>query len=195
MNEETLITEIKAGNQRAYERLFREQYARMCNYAFRMLTDKDDAEECVQSVFVALWERHTDLEINTSLKAYLYRAVHNNCLNRIKHNKVRQRHAEEMLWDDPSYRPTQSDALQHEDLERAIAVGIESLPSQCQTVFKMSRFDELSYAEIARELNISVNTVENHIVKALRLMRHSLQPFLPLLLWSIVLQQLYDFLL
>lgn len=194
MNEETLITEIKAGNQRAYEHLFREQYTRMCNYAFRILGDKDDAEECVQSVFVALWERRSDLEINISLKAYLYRAAHNNCLNKLKHNKVRQRHADEMQWSDPTYQPTQSDALQHEDLQRAITAGIESLPSQCQTVFRMSRFDELSYAEIARELNISVNTVENHIVKALRLMRHSLQPFLPLILWSIVLQQLYKFL-
>lgn len=192
MDEQTLIAEIRAGNQRAYEQLFREQYARLCNYAFRMINNRDDAEETVQTAFVALWERRQELDITVSLNGYLYRAVHNNCLNRLKHQKVRQKHADEMQWSDPTYHPTQTDALQHAELEQAIAAGIESLPQQCRTVFQMSRYDDLSYSEIAKQLNISVNTVENHIAKALRLMRHSLQPFLPILLTTVAVRLVND---
>jgi RNA polymerase sigma-70 factor (ECF subfamily) len=69
------------------------------------------------------------------------------------------------------------------ELEKQIEEAISSLPPQCQTVFRLSRFEGLTYAEIAQQLNISVKTIENHMGKALKIMREKLKDYLPLLIW------------
>lgn len=159
--------------------LFRTYYEPLCNYAYSFLRDKEDAEEVVQSTFLLVWEKHQALEIHTSVKSYLYAMVRNACLNVLKHEKIRQRHAaEEIAMAERSY-----DSIEHtvagNELEYRIREAVEQLPEQCRMVFKLSRFEELKYAEIAEQLNISVKTVENHMGKALRIMRERLKDYLP----------------
>jgi RNA polymerase sigma-70 factor (ECF subfamily) len=69
------------------------------------------------------------------------------------------------------------------ELENKIEESVASLPPQCQTVFRLRRFEGLTYAEIGEQLNISVKTIENHMGKALRIMRQQLRDYLPLLIW------------
>lgn len=180
--DETLIGEIRIGNEAVFETVFRRYYAPLCRYALPMLGDHDEAEEVVQSVFVAIWERRDSLLITSSLKAYLYRAVHNRCLNRINQQAVQAGHREqaaaELYTDGAS--PTQS--LLIDELGVQLQRAIRLLPEQCRRVFELSRFDELSYKEIADRLGIATKTVENQIGKALRILRTELSDYLPLLL-------------
>jgi RNA polymerase sigma-70 factor, ECF subfamily len=180
--EQLHIKALSEGDITVFEMIFRNYYQPLCNYAYTFLQDKEDAEEIVQSTFLLVWEKRDALAIRTSVKPYLYAMVRNACLNVLKHQKVKQRFAgEEIAMADRSH----DDVSQHvasNELELRIKVAMNELPEQCRMVFKLSRFEELKYAEIAEQLNISVKTVENHMGKALKIMREQLKDYLPLIL-------------
>lgn len=172
------IEAIRQGNERVFEQIFRKHYASLCHYARSILKDPDDAEEIVQNVFCTWWEKRVFIDINISLKSYLYRAVHNHALNRIKHLKVQdtyRQHNAEVL---EQTEVTATDTLQHNELQQQLGKAIDRLPEQCRLIFRLSRFEELKYAEIAEQLGISVKTVENQIGKALKILRTQLADFL-----------------
>lgn len=182
IQEADIALAIRQGNETAYEQVFRRYYERLCNYANTLLHDMDEAEEVVQSMFFKLWEKRENFDITTSVKSYLYRAVHNTCLNRVKHEKIKREYASqnaEQLQRNFSYA---SDLTLKNELEERIALAIDQLPEQCRLVFKLSRFDELKYSEIAAQLGISVKTVENQMGKALRVLRTHLAEYLAVLL-------------
>jgi len=162
--------------------LFRTYYQPLCNYAYTFVQDRDEAEEIVQSTFMSVWEKRDTLEIKTSVKPYLYAMVRNACLNLIKHEKIKQQHVtHELALSDQSIEAV-SQTVMASELESKINQALNKLPEQCRLVFKLSRFEELKYAEIADQLNISVKTVENQMGKALKIMREQLKDYLPVLL-------------
>ena len=168
-------------DEHAFELVFREYHQLLCNYAYTFVRDKDEAEEIVQSVFLILWEKRSVLQVQQSVKAYLLGMVRNGSLNALKHNKVRQKQADEAKG---AGEPTTQLALTDE-LEQRITVAMSQLPEQCRLVFQMSRMEDLKYTEIAGQLNISIKTVENHMVKALRIMRQYLRDYLMLLITAL----------
>jgi RNA polymerase sigma-70 factor, ECF subfamily len=177
-----VLETIKSGNESAFEMIFKSYYQPLCRYAYTFLQDKEEAEEVVQSVFISLWEKRNALEIQTSFKAYLYRMVRNSCLNLIKHEKVKQQHAaHELAVAEVSYDSV-SEKVNASELTLKISEAMKVLPEQCRLVFQLSRFEELKYQEIADQLQISVKTVENHMGKALKIMREQLKDYLPLFL-------------
>lgn len=186
--DKNIVDALRQGDEQVFETIFRTYYERLCNYANTILNDMDEAEEMVQSAFLNVWEKHDTLEIHTSVKSYLYRAVHNSCLNRVKHYKVRKTYGDsvknqtELLHDDASQD------LVGRELDSIVANAIDSLPDQCKLVFKLSRFENLTYAEIAEQLGISVKTVENHMVKALKVLREKLKDYLPVLIWLLFMR-------
>lgn len=173
---------LKEGSESAFEMLFRTYYRPLCQYAYSFLNDRDEAEEVVQSAFINIWDKRAQVEIQSSVKAYLYRVVRNSCLNVIKHEKVKQQHvAHEMVHAEAVHEGVSQSVISSE-LEERIAIAMKALPEQCRLVFQLSRFEELKYAEIAEQLNISVKTVENQIGKALKIMREQLKDYLPVFL-------------
>jgi RNA polymerase sigma-70 factor (ECF subfamily) len=173
---------LAAGDTTSFEMYFRSFYQPLCNYAYSFLQDREEAEEIVQSTFLSVWEKRESLSIRTSAKSYLYAMVRNACLNVIKHEKIKQKYAgEELALAEPGYESVAHTVTSNE-LETRIHGAIEKLPEQCRLVFKMSRFEELKYTEIADQLNISVKTVENHMGKALKIMREQLKDYLPFII-------------
>ena len=181
MDEPDLIHRLQQRDEAAFEQVFKNHYKNLHGYAFAILKDEVMAEEMVQNVFYKLWERHHNLSITGSLSAYLYRAVHNESLNFLKHQKVRAEHRLYVSHRGESVTATASGKLQAKELESKLGAALNELPEQCRTVFQMSRFEELRYREIAERLNISVKTVENHMGKALRILREKLVDFLVLI--------------
>lgn len=180
------IADLQAGDHKAYEKLFVEWYPPLCNYANSILRDEDEAKDIVQKMFYKLWDQRSELEIHTSVKSYLYRIVHNDCINKVKQLKVREEHHQYLAYVNHNQINDTEEPLRRSELERQIELAIESLPPRCGEVFKLSRFKQLSYSEIAEELNITTNTVETQIVKALKILRRELKDYLPfLLLFSI----------
>ncbi len=174
------LPEIKNGNQKAFEVVFKALYGDLCRYAYSILKDKDESEDLVQNTFVIFWEKRDQILIMGSLKSYLYKSVYNHFLNKIKHLGVRQEHQNHFKYtNSEAYSDTGNVA---NELENRIDQAIERLPTQCGKIFKMSRYEELKYQEIADVLDISVKTVENQIGKALKLMRLELSEYLVSLL-------------
>lgn len=178
-----LADALHQGDRDAFGQVFNAYYERLCNYANTFLNNMDEAEEMVQGTFLTLWEKREVIEIHTSVKSYLYQAVHNNSLNRIKHEKVRRTHAGRMLVTQHDAAGPGDEKLIADELETKINEAVRSLPDQCRRVFQLSRFENLSYHEIAEQLDISVKTIENHMGKALRTMRLQLKDYLPFLIW------------
>ncbi|MBL7874168.1 MAG: RNA polymerase sigma-70 factor [Cyclobacteriaceae bacterium] len=180
--EKQVLETLRLGNESAFEMIFKTYYQPLCRYAYSFLQDKEEAEEVVQSSFITVWDKRNDLTIETSVKAYLYRMVRNSCLNVIKHEKVKQQHvAHELAVSEVSHESV-SQKVHATELEAKISEAMKTLPEQCRLVFQLSRFEELKYQEIADQLQISVKTVENHMGKALKLMRIQLRDYLPLFL-------------
>lgn len=180
--DQDVIEAIRQGSERDFEAVFRQHYAPLCGYARQLLPDPDDAEEEVQAMFLTLWEKRTSLIITISLKSYLFRAVHNRCLNRIKHTGVRNEHREHTRYVGEATVESPVQTLIGDELADRVQNAIQKLPEQCRLVFNLSRFDELKYSEIADRLGISIKTVENQIGKALRILRTELSEYLPVLL-------------
>ncbi|HNS11071.1 MAG TPA: RNA polymerase sigma-70 factor [Bacteroidia bacterium] len=180
LDEKTRLQALQDGDEKAMESLFREFYQSSCAYANTFLHDIDESEEVVQQLFINLWEKRTSLKITGSFQAYLYKAVRNACLNKLKHEKVKKMHVEETLKSSISNRDDSINVI-HKELEKQIFNAIESLPEQCRLIFKMSRFEELKYSEIADQLNLSIKTIENQMGKALRIMREKLKDYLVLI--------------
>lgn len=181
-SETELLEAIREGDEAAFEMTFKEYYQALCRYANSFLSDRDEAEEVVQSAFLSFWEKRGSITIASSLKAYLYQAIRNRCLNVIKHEKVKQQHAQHEVVMTVNHSEATSHTVLSNELEQKIYVALEALPEQCRLVFKLSRFEELRYQEIADELGISIKTVENQIGKALKIMRDQLRDYLPMIL-------------
>lgn len=166
---------------RAFDALFRANYAGLCRFAGRILGSPAAAEEVVQDLFLYIWERHEVIDGSTPSRAYLYRAAHNAAVNRLRHTQVERRWAEESAAGE-AVAPNAGDELDVEELVRAVARAIEHLPERCRLIYTMSRQDNLSYQEIASALGLSIKTVEAQMARAFRLLRRSLGPFLGALL-------------
>ena len=175
-------------NEELFEQVFKTQFKNLHAYACTILRNAAAAEEMVQEVFYKLWEKKDQIGIHTSLKAYLYRSVHNESMNYLRHQKViavhqrytMQREKEYGEADDPVQR------MAGTELEKKFQDALNTLPEQCRTIFQLSRFESLKYHEIALQLNISVKTVENQMGKALKRLRVKLADFLPLLILVIL---------
>jgi RNA polymerase sigma-70 factor (ECF subfamily) len=137
-------------------------------------------------VFFKVWEKRELLEIETSPKAYLYKAVYHDCLNYLKHKKVKSAHAMHVVRHSSNKVENTSGKVLMRELKEKIQAAMNELPEQCRTIFQMSRFEGMKYQEIADEMGLSVKTVENQMGKALKLMRIKLVEFLPLVILSLL---------
>jgi RNA polymerase sigma-70 factor (ECF subfamily) len=178
LENESIGTLLAQRDEAAFEQMFKTYFKRLHAYAFTILRDEIQAEEMVQQVFFKLWERNENLSLTGSVSSYLYRAVHNESLNYIKHQKVRSNHQLNVAYSMKNEVEHPAKKIMASELEKKIHSALNELPEQCRTIFQMSRFDELKYREIADKLGISIKTVESQMSKALRLLRVKLVDFL-----------------
>ncbi len=168
-----LMALLKSDSKKAIDILFRMHYSFMCKSVYRIIRNQEKAEDLAQDVFYELWKKRETLEIRTSVRAYLKRAINNKALNYIRDQRMKFDSDE----DHPNLKTPQASSQQHleaEELQKIINETIKQLPERCRIVFSLSRFEELSYKEIAEKLNISTKTVENQISKALKLLRQAI---------------------
>lgn len=177
-----LAERLSKKDERAFEQVFKTHFKNLHAYSFAMVKDEAAAEEVVQNVFFKLWDRAETLTINGSVAAYLYRAVNNESLNHLKHQKVRTAYGMHVAYTSKDSTGDAAKKVSLKELESRLADALNALPEQCRTIFQMSRFEELRYREIADQLKISVKTVENQMGKALKILRTQLADYLPLTL-------------
>ena len=159
------------------ERIFKQHYGMVCNTIYHYIRDKSKTEDVAQEIFAELWQKREHLVIHTSLAAYLRRMAVTRSLNYIRDNQRHQWDELEPVDTAITHGVANPDVIEHmeeAELKQIIDQAIGQLPEKCRIVFLMSRMEEMSYAEIASALGISLKTVENQIGKALKLLRQQL---------------------
>lgn len=159
------IAERRGGGISAFQELFDRYYAPLCRFAEFWIRDSTSAEEVVLDVYTHIWLHAAKLRVTTSVRAYLFRAVRNRSLNHIRDNRFSYVPFEEL--GDVFAGPVESQ-IETEELQQLVAEAVSQLPDRCREVFLKSRSEELSNAEIAVRMQISVNTVEAQMRKALK---------------------------
>ena len=171
LTDDDLINLINESNSNALKELFDRYYSLLCRFSFKYLLTKDLTEEAVSDIFLNIWIKRREIEIQSSVKAYLYRAVRNQSINYLKKYKSRNY---ESTSDEKNEVLVIADFAKNIETNDEVEKLLMTLPERRQLVFKMSRLDGLKYKEIAEILSISPNTVQNHIVEAVKtLMKYS----------------------
>lgn len=185
LTEKKLIKSIKSGNSKSFELVFKTYYARLCTYAFDYTRQLETAEDLVKDFFVNFWENRENIEIKTSLSGYLFRSVHNHCINYLEREKQKNRELPseniyfiELKLKQPFTADYPLGDLLAREMESQIHEIIETLPEQCREIFKLSRFEGLSHKKIAEKLNISKNTVKVQIYRALKKLKGIMLPLI-----------------
>lgn len=159
---------MQTDKQIHFDDLFRYNYRPLCLYALHYVADADLAEDIVQESYTALWEKRQEGAQVLNCKSYLYTMVRNRCLDHLRKKGI----PTESLKPYDTYGIIDDDDTQERSqIEARLWTAIDSLPEKCREVFILSKRDGLKYEEIAEELGLSVNTVRNHISKALKVLK------------------------
>ena len=177
-SERDLQERIRAGDEGAFDSVFRAHYPHLVRMAESVVRERALAEEIAQEVMLELWRRRESLKVEQTFRAYLIRSTRNRALNHIRHQRIVEREAAAAAVDPPS-SPSAEEEILGVELERAVRDAIDSLPDKCREVFHLSREQGLRYVEIASALEISVKTVEKRMGQALAELRERLAPWLP----------------
>lgn len=175
-----LMAAIRNDNMDAYNKLFKKYYPSLCTYCYRFVPI-NEVEDIVQDVMIWVWENRKEEIIKTSLDQYLFRMVYNRSINKINQNEVKIR-VENFFHEHIIGYEYNTDEVHLNELMKITNEAIENLPSQYKEAFIMHRFKEMSYKEIAENLQVSPKTVDYRIQQALKILRLSLRDYLPLLL-------------
>lgn len=179
--QEDILKRLKANDRSALKELFQLFYPSVCQSIHRLVRDKAMVEDLAQEVFLRFWNKRQQINITSSLSAYLRRMATNEALGYLRSRKTFEN--EEIILNNES-EGSQNVESQYLDgeLQDHIKAAINELPPKCRAVFVLSRFEELTYQEIADRMEISIKTVENQMGRALRLLRSKLKSYLTLFL-------------
>ncbi len=182
------MTQIVEMNTAVLNDLFKAHYDELCRYAFSILKDQDVAEDTVQQLFIKLWEKRDAMGEIDNIRSYLFRSTFNMSLNEQKKMQRMPKSDEEAVRKSSLQSGNLASSLLAEnELQARVDSAMMELPEKCREVFRLSRFEQLSYKEIAEELEISTKTVENQMGKALRIMREELKDYLPIVVLTLIL--------
>jgi RNA polymerase sigma-70 factor (ECF subfamily) len=172
-----LVKLLRHDPDKAMPRIFEKHYVEVCHHIYRIIPSKETCEDIAQSIFLELWNKRRELDIRTSIGAYLHKMALSRALNFLRDNKKHLHDPEEHLSGHEIQQSSPLQQLTDSELQIVITRAIESLPSRCREVFVLSRFEGLSYQEIGRVLAISPKTVENQISKALLILRSAVHNY------------------
>ena len=165
---------ISKSDSQAFDDLFHALYPRLVRFALKYVKQRSAAGDIVQNAFIALWENRMNIDPDLSIKAYLYRIVRNRALNFLRdhaNKMVGLENATNDYYEIPDVSDNPASDHHPSKLSKKFMEWISELPSRQHEAFRLSRFDGLDHDEIAEVMDISANTVNNHIVAALQYLR------------------------
>lgn len=172
-----LIGLIAQANELAFTVMYHRYYEVLSRSAYKRLQNEDVVEELVQDVFLNLWNKAAQLDPEGNLKSYFFATLRNKVLHELRASMVIAKHAK-LIYQQPGYFAEDAHSLLHsKHLEQKFQSVVNDLPPQCREAFTLSRFENLSYKSIAERMDISVNTVEKHIGKALHILRRAFKEY------------------
>lgn len=176
-SDEQLLMQIRQHDEAAFEALYNRYWERLYVAAYKRVFSAEVAEEIVQDFFTSLWLKRHKIEIKVSFEAYVFTAVRYLVLNHLEKEKLRTNYRNKLKLSHTYVDNSTEELVFLEDLKQNLQEAVAHLPNQCRSVYTLSREKYKTNREIARELGISEKTVENHLTKALRKIRLSLNNF------------------
>lgn len=193
MGAHVFLSQLKSGEEQAWRKLFDEHYMVLCHVALEYVGDIFVAESVVSDVMLKLWESRQRVIIRQTIRSYLVSAVRNTALNLLNSQHVRKENvgSRDDIVSSPFVASILSDnipidKLIEEELEDTIKATIDEMPKECQRVFKMSRYENKSNEDIAKELGISIVTVRYHMRNAIKILREAITPYLKIAITMII---------
>ncbi len=160
-----------------FDKQFNELYPALVIFANKFIKNIHECEGVVQEVFIKYWINLNSSKNNKHIaKSYLYRSVYNGCIDIIRHNTVTDKRLEGYKYFHKDFESVK-DLIAESELKLRIEKAVNKLPNQCRKIFLLSRDSELTYKQIAQELDLSIKTVETQIGKALKILRKQLSEF------------------
>ncbi|MBI4418006.1 MAG: RNA polymerase sigma-70 factor [Ignavibacteriales bacterium] len=170
---------IKRRDAAAFDALFCAYHARLCSFSYAIVKSSETAKEIVQTLFQKLWEDAGNLQIKTSVKAYLYQSVRNLSIDYLRQQRSRRTYiADEEAGPEPASPENLEELIHNKQLVSVVQESVEKLPERCKLIFRMYWEEGLSRREIAAVLNLSPKTVETQMGRALKALRKHLTPYL-----------------
>jgi RNA polymerase sigma-70 factor, ECF subfamily len=180
IDENVLLNGLKEGNKAIFDLVFTYYYSGLCAFANRYVNNPEAAEDLVQDFFVRLWFNSNTLDINTSLKSYLFASVKNRAFDYLKHTKVKTSYAGTFNAKTALVQPEDTWEFSESELLDLIDKGLQQLAPRTREIFEMSRYKGISNDQIAETFGISKRTVEVQISAALKILRIELKDYLTL---------------
>lgn len=186
IKDKSLLNSLKNGDQETFDAIYSQLARPLLHYVNSRLHDKNLSEDLVQEVFLSLWTRRAELNIQTSLEAYLFGAAKFQILDYFRSEKVKQKYVDHFILFAAQDNNSVKELMHLKDLQAAIEKHIQDLPPKCQSAFRLSRFEHKTISEIAEVMNISPRTVENYMTKALKHLRIKLAQYPWVLILSLL---------
>lgn len=186
LSDENLLELLKEGKTAAFEELYGRYWAKLYSCAYKRLKDRELSEEIVQDFFTSLWQKRETLIIHTAFSNYTYTAIRYLVFSHYQKESVRRAYQESILQPDFGYHNSTEEQVAFNELNRLLQQGIEVLPEKCRAVYELSRKENKNNKEISHLLGISEKTVENHITKALRVLRLSVKDVISVILIAFI---------
>lgn len=171
LSDDDLLQLCSMDDCRAFNLLFDRYAPKLYKLGMRYLKDQCAVEELAIDLLYNIWERRHTLQIQGQFSSYLFRAMHNTSISYLRKTKMVTVSIDDFHEDSFQSDTAADDAILAKDTEKTYREKLSGLSPQRRKVFVMSREHNMSYADIARELNLSQNTVENHMVAALSFLR------------------------
>ncbi|WP_257668946.1 RNA polymerase sigma-70 factor [Parapedobacter tibetensis] len=165
---------IRNKDHAAFKAVYDRYWELLYRHAMRMIGDEEEVKDIIQEVFLSLWNKAPQLELHTSLSAYLYTAVRNRVLNLIEKNQTRNSYRTYLEASSSAYHCITEDDVRAKELQRLIEAEVNNLPAKMRVVFQLSREEDQSYKQIAHKLEISEKTVKKQVSNALKVLRMKL---------------------
>lgn len=175
ISDQLLLTQWRNGDAAAYDALFKRYYTPLINYARRNVKDEMVAEELVMDVMLRVWKKEGDINIPAGFRRYLLSAVRNAIFNHYRVKVPQLLSLDEMPAGASPLSKAPDELIYETELSQIYETVVSRLPEKRQRVFRLSREENLTYAEIANKLDLSVNTVENYMSASLASCRKSLE--------------------
>ena len=171
LEDKALLIRLSEGDETAFVKIYNQYRHKTYTYAYQLSKSADTADEIVQEVFIRIWQKRAQINTDLSFNAYLRKITLNHVLNHLK-KVARQKSLQEEVFQLIGISNSHTeDQLQEKELRKVYTDAIARLPAQKKLIYQMSRTEELSHEEIAVKLDISKNTVKNHMVEASRFIR------------------------
>ena len=173
-----LLKRLRKGDSYAFAAIFSRYYRSLVLYCNSFITDMDECEDIVMDLFVAIWEHRERLDIS-NLRSFLLRSVRHDCLDAIKHRRVKDSYSAALLLSMDINSAALDNYILYDELKKLVDDTLSSLDAKSVAIFKMSRWDGVKYDDIAKSMNISRRTVEVRITNVIRQLRATIKKHFP----------------